>query len=68
MLFTGDDFVWSIPVGDLGEVSQDLGGLLRLGPHVGRDGVTHCEYTNKEGDEVEGGQRVDPTFPPCDLM
>lgn len=43
---TRDELVWSIPVGNLSEVSQDLGGFPRLRPQVGWDGVTHCKQTN----------------------
>lgn len=41
-------FVWSVSVGDLGEVSQDACSLLGLRPEVGRDRVTHCRHTNNE--------------------
>jgi len=38
---TGDEFVRSVPAGDFGEVSQDLGGFLRLGLQVGGYRVAH---------------------------
>lgn len=35
-------FVGSVPVGDLGEVSQDACGFLCLRLQIGQDRVTHC--------------------------
>lgn len=46
VFLTGDEFVWSIPVGEFSEFSQDLGRFLRLRLQIGRDGVIHCKHVN----------------------
>lgn len=48
IFLTGDEFVGSVPVGDLSEVSQDACGFLGLRLQIGRDGVTHCRRANDE--------------------